>query len=37
MPTAEIVGHDDDELTYDHVAREFARVPAADEPKRPVT
>jgi putative membrane protein len=37
MPTAEIVGHDDDELTYDQVAREFARVPAADEPKRPVT
>ena len=35
MPNAEIVGHDDDPLTYDDVAREFARVPAADEPTRP--
>ena len=33
MPTAEIVGHDDDPLTYDDVEREFARVPAADEPQ----
>jgi putative membrane protein len=32
MPNAEIVGHDDDPLTYDAVAREFARVPAPDEP-----
>lgn len=32
MPSAEIVGHDDEELTYDHVAREFARLPAAPEP-----
>lgn len=35
MPTAEITGHDDDPLTYDDVQREFARVPAADEPDRP--
>ena len=35
MPNAEIVGHDDDPLTYDDVAREFARVPAVDEPTRP--
>jgi putative membrane protein len=35
MPNAEIVGADDDPLTYDDVAREFARVPAADEPTRP--
>ena len=34
MPNAEIVGHDDDPLTYDDVAREFARVPPADEPTR---
>jgi putative membrane protein len=34
MPNAEIVGHDDDPLTYDAVAREFARVPAPDEPHR---
>ena len=27
MPNAEIVGHDDDPLTYDDVTREFARVP----------
>lgn len=35
MPDAEIVGHDDDPLTYDDVAREFARVPAAHEPSGP--
>jgi putative membrane protein len=34
MPTAEIVGHDEDPLTYDDVAREFARAPAATEPDR---
>jgi putative membrane protein len=34
MPTAEIVGHDDDELTYDAVQREFERVPAPGEPQR---
>ena len=28
MPTAEIVGHDEDPLTYDDVEREFARAPA---------
>jgi putative membrane protein len=33
MPTAEITGHDEDPLTYDDVTREFARVPAATEPK----
>ena len=33
MPTAEIVGHDEDPLTYDDVAREFARQPAASEPE----
>ena len=32
MPAAEIVGHDDDQLTYADVEKEFARVPAADEP-----
>ncbi|MGH9271871.1 MAG: cytochrome c oxidase assembly protein [Ilumatobacteraceae bacterium] len=32
MPTAEIVGHDEDPLTYDDVQREFARAPAATEP-----
>jgi putative membrane protein len=35
MPNAEIVGHDDDPLMFDEVAREFARVPPADEPTRP--
>ncbi len=35
MPTAEIVGHDEDPLTYDDVTREFARVPATTEPDRP--
>jgi putative membrane protein len=34
MPSAEIVGHDDDQLTYDDVAKEFARVPALGEPPR---
>ena len=34
MPTAEIVGHDEDPLTYDDVEREFARVPATTEPDR---
>jgi putative membrane protein len=34
MPAAEIIGSDDDQLTYDAVAREFARVPAPDEPQR---
>lgn len=34
MPSAEIVGHDEDPLTYDDVAREFARAPAATEPNR---
>ncbi len=34
MPTAEIVGHDEDPLTYDDVQREFARAPAATEPDR---
>jgi hypothetical protein len=34
MPTAEIVGHDEDPLTYDDVAKEFARQPAASEPER---
>jgi putative membrane protein len=34
MPTAEIVGHDEDPLTYDDVQREFARAPAATEPGR---
>ena len=33
MPTAEIIGHDEDPLTYDDVAREFARQPAASEPE----
>ena len=33
MPTAEIVGHDDDQLTYDEVQREFDRVPAPGEPQ----
>ena len=32
MPESEIVGHDDDPLTYDEVEREFRRVPAPDEP-----
>jgi putative membrane protein len=32
MPSAEIVGHDDDPLTYEQVEREFARVPPAGEP-----
>jgi putative membrane protein len=32
MPTAEIIGHDDDQLTFAEVTKEFARVPAADEP-----
>lgn len=35
MPTAEIVGRDEDPLTYDDVAKEFARVPATTEPDRP--
>jgi putative membrane protein len=34
MPSAEIVGHDEDPLTYAAVEREFARVPAPDEPAR---
>jgi putative membrane protein len=34
MPNAEIVGHDDDTLTYDEVAKEFARVPAPAEPQQ---
>jgi len=34
MPAAEIVGHDDDELTYAEVQKEFARVPAVGEPQR---
>jgi putative membrane protein len=34
MPAAEIVGHDDDELTYAEVEKEFARVPAVGEPDR---
>jgi putative membrane protein len=34
MPTSEIVGHDDDPLTYDAVQREFERVPAPGEPQR---
>lgn len=34
MPSAEIVGHDDDQLTYAEVEKAFARVPAADEPQR---
>jgi putative membrane protein len=34
MPTAEIVGHDEDPLTYDAVRREFERVPAPGEPQR---
>jgi putative membrane protein len=33
MPTAEIVGHDDDQLTYDAVQREFERAPAPGEPQ----
>ncbi len=32
MPSAEIVGRDEDPLTYDDVEREFARAPAATEP-----
>ncbi len=36
MPNAEIVGHDEATLTYDEVAKEFARVPAPDEPHRTV-
>ncbi len=32
MPSAEIVGHDDDLLTYEAVTKEFARVPPVDEP-----
>ncbi len=35
MPSAEIIGHDDDELTFAAVEKEFARVPAPDEPTRP--
>jgi putative membrane protein len=35
MPSAEITGHDDDQLTYDEVEREFARVPASPEPEGP--
>jgi putative membrane protein len=34
MPTAEIIGRDEDPLTYDDVRREFARAPAATEPDR---
>jgi putative membrane protein len=34
MPTAEIVGHDEDPLTYDDAVKEFARQPAASEPER---
>jgi putative membrane protein len=33
MPSAEIVGHDDDPLTFAQVQREFARVPARGEPQ----
>ena len=29
MPDAEIVGHDEEQLTYDQVAEEFERVPPA--------
>jgi putative membrane protein len=32
MPSAEIVGHDDDPLTYAEVEKEFARVPPPGEP-----
>ena len=34
LPTAEIVGHDDDPLTFDAVQREFERAPAPGEPQR---
>jgi putative membrane protein len=34
MPSAEIVGHDDDQLTFAEVEKEFARVPPAGEPPR---
>jgi putative membrane protein len=33
MPSAEIVGHDDDPLTYADVEKAFARVPAPGEPQ----
>ena len=33
MPSAEIVGHDDDPLTYAEVEKEFARVPPPGEPQ----
>lgn len=36
MPSAEIVGHDEDPLTYEDVAKEFARTHAAEEPSRTV-
>jgi len=35
MPASEIVGHDDDPLTFADVEKEFARVPAVDEPPQP--
>ncbi len=35
MPSAEITGHDDDPLTFDEVERQFAKAPAAAEPKGP--
>jgi hypothetical protein len=36
MPDAEIVGHDEEELTYEQVASEFERTaPAVSGPDRP--
>jgi putative membrane protein len=35
LPEAEIVGHDDETLTYDEVTKAFEAVPAAPEPQRP--
>ena len=34
MPASEIIGHDDDPLTFAEVEKEFARVPPAGEPHR---
>jgi putative membrane protein len=34
MPSAEIVGHDEDPLTFDAVQREFEKAPAPGEPQR---
>jgi putative membrane protein len=34
MPSAEIVGSDDDPLTFDAVQREFDKAPAPGEPQR---